>query len=249
MSNIDSECDMQFRIILSVQIVADSLSTHCKCHGVSGSCTVKTCYRALPVDLRPTIGAALKSRYAVAVHVDGQTANSPPGGGAIQPLPPPAPRGRSRPSPSPYETSSAGRRSKSSASSSSRSRKSDKQQQSTRNPTPESQQSDWPGATRAVPPRGGGRRSPIDRVDAMLANKSVRDEDLIYFTISPDYCLPDAALGSVGTKDRSVNTYNTLLLTYFVAFNVDISSLGWSLYFNERDFRDDLKCRFVSFFR
>ena len=47
-------------------------------------------------------------------------------------------------------------------------------------------------------------RSPMDRVEAMLANKSVRDDDLIYFTISPDYCLPDPALGSVGTKDRLV---------------------------------------------
>ena len=45
----------------------------------------------------------------------------------------------------------------------------------------------------------------MDRVEAMLANKSVRDDDLIYFTISPDYCLPDAALGSVGTKDRLVD--------------------------------------------
>jgi wnt family len=75
----------------------------------------------------------------------------------------------------------------------------------------DSHQSDWPGAARvAQPMRGSGHsrkgslqaRSPIDRVEAMLANKSVRDEDLVYYTISPDYCLPDPALGSVGTKDR-----------------------------------------------
>lgn len=48
-------------------VVRDSLSTACKCHGVSGSCSIKTCWKALP-DF-DSIGATLKQRYALAVEV------------------------------------------------------------------------------------------------------------------------------------------------------------------------------------
>ena len=49
------------------QIVTDSLTTACKCHGVSGSCSIKTCWKALPdFDI---IGATLKDRYSLAVEV------------------------------------------------------------------------------------------------------------------------------------------------------------------------------------
>ncbi|XP_064615077.1 protein Wnt-11b-2-like [Liolophura sinensis] len=49
------------------RVVANSLTTACKCHGVSGSCSIKTCWRALP-DF-DKIGATLKKQYAVAVEV------------------------------------------------------------------------------------------------------------------------------------------------------------------------------------
>ncbi|XP_059143099.1 protein Wnt-11b-2-like [Physella acuta] len=49
------------------QVVADSITRSCKCHGVSGSCSIMTCWRALPSF--DTIGARLKDRYAIAVEV------------------------------------------------------------------------------------------------------------------------------------------------------------------------------------
>ncbi|KAK7482701.1 hypothetical protein BaRGS_00025999, partial [Batillaria attramentaria] len=48
-------------------VVRESLTTACKCHGVSGSCSIKTCWKALP-DF-DSIGATLKQRYALAVEV------------------------------------------------------------------------------------------------------------------------------------------------------------------------------------
>jgi len=133
-------------------VIADSLSTQCKCHGVSGSCTVKTCYRALPPDLRTTVGPTLRSRYAIAIYVDSRAA----------PLPPRRPVAKSR-----------GRKSRH-----------DAQPATTTTPAP-------------TP-----RPAPADKLEAMLASKAVKEEDLVYLTISPDYCLPDMAVGSVGTRDR-----------------------------------------------
>lgn len=49
------------------QIVRSSIQTDCKCHGVSGSCNVKTCWRALP-RLRE-IGERLKRHYYIATEV------------------------------------------------------------------------------------------------------------------------------------------------------------------------------------
>ncbi|XP_064639356.1 protein Wnt-11b-2-like isoform X2 [Lineus longissimus] len=44
-----------------------SLDKSCKCHGVSGSCSLKTCWKALP-DLI-TVGSLIKKRYQIAVEV------------------------------------------------------------------------------------------------------------------------------------------------------------------------------------
>nr|XP_009930830.1 PREDICTED: protein Wnt-11b-like [Opisthocomus hoazin] len=48
-------------------VVSDSLDTKCKCHGVSGSCSVKTCWKGLP-DLEE-IASDLKSKYLAAIKV------------------------------------------------------------------------------------------------------------------------------------------------------------------------------------
>ncbi|CAH1975469.1 unnamed protein product [Acanthoscelides obtectus] len=48
--------------------VTSNMQIKCKCHGMSGSCELKTCWRATP-DYR-TVGRALKEKYNVAVLVD-----------------------------------------------------------------------------------------------------------------------------------------------------------------------------------
>uniref|UniRef100_A0A8C5X318 Protein Wnt n=1 Tax=Malurus cyaneus samueli TaxID=2593467 RepID=A0A8C5X318_9PASS len=48
-------------------VLRDSLDTRCKCHGVSGSCSVRTCWKGLP-DLGE-IASDLKSRYLAALRV------------------------------------------------------------------------------------------------------------------------------------------------------------------------------------
>ncbi|XP_013417895.1 protein Wnt-11b-2 [Lingula anatina] len=99
------------------KVVLDSLSTTCKCHGVSGSCSVKTCWRALPKF--KSIAEMLMTKYGVAVEVKNERV----------------------------------------------------------------------GKKRHLVPTNRYRRS-------------IRQDDLIYYTTSPDYCNPDKSTGSVGTKGR-----------------------------------------------
>uniref|UniRef100_A0A670KIL7 Protein Wnt n=1 Tax=Podarcis muralis TaxID=64176 RepID=A0A670KIL7_PODMU len=78
---------LSFRLLLS-QVLSDSLETMCKCHGVSGSCTVKTCWKGLR-DLA-TIGSELKSKYLEATQVMpwlvGSRRQLAPRGGRLRPL-------------------------------------------------------------------------------------------------------------------------------------------------------------------
>ncbi|RZC00560.1 Wnt-10a [Asbolus verrucosus] len=48
--------------------VADNMQVKCKCHGLSGSCELKTCWRAVP-DFR-VVGKTLKEKFKSAVLVD-----------------------------------------------------------------------------------------------------------------------------------------------------------------------------------
>lgn len=48
-------------------MVEDSLKTTCKCHGVSGSCSIKTCWKGLP-DIR-SLGKRIQRAYHGAVEV------------------------------------------------------------------------------------------------------------------------------------------------------------------------------------
>ena len=58
-----------FCVTYFFQVITESLTRQCKCHGVSGSCSMRTCFRSLPFDLRP-VSQQLRNRYSVAVHVD-----------------------------------------------------------------------------------------------------------------------------------------------------------------------------------
>jgi hypothetical protein len=94
--------------------------TQCKCHGVSGSCNIKTCWRALPT--LSEIGERLKRKFTVATEV----------------------------------------------------------------------------ISRRV---GAGRKL----LPASSAMGLYNEDDLIYVTKSPDYCLRDARVGSLGTTGRYVS--------------------------------------------
>ena len=49
------------------QAVADNIRLRCKCHGVSGSCEVKTCWRNVP-SMRH-VGTLLLDKYDIATQV------------------------------------------------------------------------------------------------------------------------------------------------------------------------------------
>lgn len=64
---------LPFHLIINIlycfllQVIADSLTKACKCHGVSGSCSVKTCWRAMPNF--DAIGDNLKRHYSYSIEV------------------------------------------------------------------------------------------------------------------------------------------------------------------------------------
>lgn len=65
------------KCLLCCQAILVTLKKHCKCHGVSGSCTLRTCWKRLP-DFRQ-VGSFLKDRYVSAVHVTFQNGQLRPG--------------------------------------------------------------------------------------------------------------------------------------------------------------------------
>lgn len=55
-------------LCLCTQVLEERMKLECKCHGVSGSCTTKTCWTTLPKFRE--IGYILKEKYNVAVQVE-----------------------------------------------------------------------------------------------------------------------------------------------------------------------------------
>jgi len=125
-----------------MQLAVDSLTTACKCHGVSGSCSMRTCWKSLP-DLR-SVAVTMLDRYSFAVEVAYKRVSRRPR--------------KSTKSVATVTTSLI-------------------------------------NAVTSTPP--------VKRlVPVMHRRRTLNDTDIAYYTMSPDYCLPDASLGSVGTKDR-----------------------------------------------
>lgn len=56
------------RVSSPPQAVRDSLQKHCKCHGVSGSCSLQTCWMAVPSFSR--VAAHLRQQYDHAIRID-----------------------------------------------------------------------------------------------------------------------------------------------------------------------------------
>lgn len=57
-----------FFFSFALQVLEERMKLECKCHGVSGSCTTKTCWTTLPKFRE--IGYVLKDKYNEAVHVE-----------------------------------------------------------------------------------------------------------------------------------------------------------------------------------
>ena len=60
-------CKKVFSVSFFLQAVASQMVTACRCHGVSGSCTVKSCWKTMPTFLQ--VGDYLKKRYANSIEV------------------------------------------------------------------------------------------------------------------------------------------------------------------------------------
>lgn len=77
----ESQCSITFNVtvaLFALQALRDSITTECKCHGLSGSCSMKTCWVTLP--RFRAVGDRLTTRYRRARRVEpihGQRAMRP----------------------------------------------------------------------------------------------------------------------------------------------------------------------------
>lgn len=54
-------------MLMLIQVVASLMRMQCRCHGVSGSCELKTCWKTMPSFTE--VGDTLKRKYQQAVQV------------------------------------------------------------------------------------------------------------------------------------------------------------------------------------
>ena len=55
------------KIVIAFQVVGNLMKMQCRCHGVSGSCELKTCWRSIPPFSE--VGDHLKEKYKRSVQV------------------------------------------------------------------------------------------------------------------------------------------------------------------------------------
>lgn len=65
---IDTHSNILFLYPILLQVLEENMKLECKCHGVSGSCTTKTCWTTLPKFRE--VGFILKDKYNEAVQVE-----------------------------------------------------------------------------------------------------------------------------------------------------------------------------------
>ncbi|XP_076828751.1 protein Wnt-9a [Brachyhypopomus gauderio] len=82
---------------VGMKVIKAGVETTCKCHGVSGSCTVQTCWRQLAPFHE--IGKQLKQRYEASVKVGSSTNEATGEGGISQPRAPGQPQPPGLPGP------------------------------------------------------------------------------------------------------------------------------------------------------
>lgn len=152
------------------------MQVRCKCHGVSGSCELRTCWRAAP-DFR-IVGSALKERFQGAVLVD----QSNLGGGH--------PLLRDRDS-----LNAANRRPPSQPGQ-------DQEQDAGHGPGQHAREDEDMDNNR--PNRQRPKRRPNGRPRPATRRRPARDLslDLLYLQRSPNFCDKDASVGFPGTAGR-----------------------------------------------
>ncbi|XP_076289080.1 protein Wnt-7b isoform X5 [Lasioglossum baleicum] len=162
------------------KIVKALLQTECKCHGVSGSCTVRTCWRTLPSFRQ--IGDALMKKYYRAKPVVAITPPPPPTIQSLDTL---------------YSTSSEmppilGN---------------DAKTQGKPNDIGKSRHDRQP-PKKAVKPRRPHlvlKRTKSSGGPAIGQKRIPKRSELVFLQSSPNYCEPDLAHGSLGTQGRYCN--------------------------------------------
>ncbi|XP_063991043.1 protein Wnt-2 isoform X2 [Diachasmimorpha longicaudata] len=162
------------------KIVKSLLQTECKCHGVSGSCTVRTCWRTLPSFRQ--IGDALMKKYYRARPVIAVTPPAPP---TIQE--------------SDYVDQSAirvvrilGNDAKTQGNSEDSS----------------SSQTERGGVKKSGKPRRPHlilKRFKVNGGPSMSQKRIPKRSELVFLQQSPNYCETDLAQGSLGTVGRACN--------------------------------------------